>query len=158
MVIAAAALGAIVTVLADREPGFLLGVFVIAGTAAGALAVRPGAAYRIIPAPALAYLPAAAVAGLIKDRATDTSLTGLAISATQWIASGFLEMIAATIVAIAITTVRWQRGRGGPRGPGPYGRAPARQPAADQGPPPAHRRHGRADMHRRSQPAGTGPA
>jgi len=165
MVIAAAALGAVVTAASGSEPGFLLGVFVIAGTAAGALAVRPGAAYRIIPAPALAYLPAAAVAGLIKDRAADTSLTGLAISATQWIASGFLAMIAATVVAIAITAVRWQRGRRGPRGPrgpGPYGRAPGRQPAADEGRPPADRppadrRRGWADMHRPGQPAGSGP-
>jgi len=118
IVIAGAALGAVVTVLSGSDHRFVLGVFLVAGTVAGARAVQPRAVYRIIPVPALAYVVAATVAGPIQDWATDTSLTGLAINATQWIASGFLAMTAATAAAIVITAARWPRSRRGPPGPG----------------------------------------
>jgi hypothetical protein len=98
--------GLLVTLLAGREPGPVLGIFLLAGTAAGALAVRPRAAYLIIPVPALAYLAAAIVAGLVHDRAADTSHTALVISAVQWIASGFLAMSAATLLAIVVAVAR----------------------------------------------------
>lgn len=127
--IGSAALGAVVTVLSGSEPGLVLGVFLVAGTVAGARAVRPRAVYRIIPVPALAYVVAAIVAGLISDRATDTSRAALAISAIQSIASGFLAMAAATVLAIVITAARWPRRRRGPRGPG------YRPPAAGDGSP-----------------------
>jgi hypothetical protein len=104
-----AALGAIVTVAVHTEPGNLLGAFVIAATLAGALAVRRDAVYRVIPAPALAYAAAALLAGLVHDRAADSSRTALAVNAAQWIASGFLTMAAATLLAVAMTAVRWPR-------------------------------------------------
>ncbi|HTP16745.1 MAG TPA: DUF6542 domain-containing protein [Streptosporangiaceae bacterium] len=129
IVIGTAALGAVATVLTGSEPGFVLGVFVVAGTAAAARAVRPGAVYRIIPVPALAYVAAAAIAGLIGGRATDMSVTALAISAAQWIASGFLAMTAATVLAIVMTAARWPWHRRGPRGPS------YRPPAAGTGGP-----------------------
>jgi hypothetical protein len=135
VVIGGAALGAVVTVLSGSEPGFVLGAFLITATIAAALAVRPRAVYRLIPVPALAYVAAAALAGLIHDRATDTSRTAIAIGATQWIASGFLVMTAATLLAIAMTTARWPKRRRGPRGPSyllPTARtgSPRRPPAA----------------------------
>lgn len=111
LVIGGAAAGLLGTLLAGREPGLVLGIFLLAGTAAGALAVRPRAAYLIIPVPALAYLAAAIAAGLIHDRATDTSHTALVISAAQWIASGFLAMSAATLLAIVVAVVRWVAAR-----------------------------------------------
>jgi hypothetical protein len=94
--------------------------------------------YLIIPVPALAYVVAATIAGMIHDRSADTSLTGLAVHAAQWIASGFVAISVATLLAIAVTAVRWP-GRG--RGP------------ADAGPPPpaggADRpRHAQADPRR----------
>jgi hypothetical protein len=107
LVIGGAALGALVTVLTRTEPGNVLAVFLVAGTVAAALAVRARAVYLIIPVPALAYVVAATIAGLIHDRATNTSLTALAIGATQWIASGF----------VAMTAARWPKRRRGPRGP-----------------------------------------
>ena len=119
--IGGAALGAAATAATGSEPGFVLGLLVVAGTAAAARAVRPRAVYRIIPVPALAYVAAAVIAGLIRDRATDTSLTALAISAAQWIASGFLAMTAATVLAIVMTTARLPREparRAAPRPPG----------------------------------------
>jgi hypothetical protein len=136
-VIGGAALGAAVTAVSGSEPGVVLGIFLVAGTLAAALAVQPRAAYRIIPVPALAYLAAAAVTGLIHDRATDTSLTTLVISAGQWIASGFLAMTATTLLAIAITAARWRRSGRGPRGhfyrPPAAAAGSSRRPRADQG-------------------------
>jgi hypothetical protein len=115
LVIGCATLGTLVTVAARTEPGSVLGVLVVAGTAAAALAVRPRAVYVIIPVPALAYVVAASIAGLVHDRAGDTSLTGLAVHVAQWIASGFLAMSVATLLAIAATAMRWPRsGRGRP--------------------------------------------
>ena len=110
-----AAAGLVLTVLTRTEPGALLGIFLFAGTAAGALAVRPRAAYLLIPVPPLAYVAAAILAGLLHDRATDTSHTALALSAAQWIAGGFVAMSAATLLAIVLATARWaadwRRGR-----------------------------------------------
>ena len=104
-------LGLLVTLAAGSGPGAVLGIFVIIGTAAAALAVDPRSVYRILPAPALAYLAAAVIAGLIDDRAVDTSRTGLLISAAQWAAGGFLAMMAATVAAIGIGAIRWDRSR-----------------------------------------------
>ncbi len=111
LVVGSAAIGTVLSVLSRSEPGPVLGVCLVAGTIAAALAVRSRSVYRIIPAPAIAYLAAAIIAGLIHDRATDTSGTALAIRAAQWIAAGFLAMTAATILAIAIAAIRWQRTR-----------------------------------------------
>ena len=99
--------GLLGTVLAGSEPGLALGAGLIVGTAAGAAAVRPRATYMIIPVPALAYVVAATVAGFIHDHAIDTSRTALAVGLTQWIAGGFLIMIAATLLAMAIAVIRW---------------------------------------------------
>lgn len=71
------------TVLTKQEPGGMLGGFLIAGTIAAVLAVRPRAVYLIIPVPALAYPVAAILAGLIRDRAAETSRTALAIGTGQ---------------------------------------------------------------------------
>ena len=111
LVAAGALAGLLGTVLAGSEPGFALGAGVIVGTVAGAVAVRPRSAYVIIPVPALAYVVAAAVAGFIHDHAIDTSRTALAVGLTQWIAGGFLIMIAATLLAMAIAAIRWLASR-----------------------------------------------
>ena len=107
IVLGGAALGALITVLAGTGPGPVLGVSLVAATLAAALAIQPRAVYRIIPVPALAYLSAATVAGLIGDRMASTSHTALAVSAAQWTASGFFPMTVATVLAIAVTAIRW---------------------------------------------------
>jgi hypothetical protein len=114
-VIGSAAVGALITAVARSEPGGVLGVFVVAGTVTAALAVQPRAVYRIIPVPALSYLVAAALAGMIHDRANGTSGTAFAVGATQWIASGFLAMSAATVLAIVLTAARWRSSGRAPR-------------------------------------------
>ncbi len=106
-----AAAGLLVTLLAGRGPGAMLGIFLLAGTAAGVLAVRPRAAYLLIPVPPLAYVVAASLAGLVHDRAADASHAALAISAARWIASGFPAMTAATLLAIGVATAGWVAAR-----------------------------------------------
>jgi hypothetical protein len=107
LVIAGTLAGLVGTVLAGSEPGLALDAGLIVGTVAGAIAVRPQAAYVIIPVPALAYVVAASVAGFVHDHAIDTSRAALAVGLTQWIAGGFLIMIAATLLAMAIAAIRW---------------------------------------------------
>lgn len=129
LVIAATALGALLTVLTGGQPGFLLGAFLVAGTAAGALSVARRAVYQVIPVPALAYVAAAILAVLATGQAAGTSRTALALTVIQAVASGFDAMIAATLLAIVITAARWPPGSRGPRRPG------YRPPAAGTGRP-----------------------
>jgi hypothetical protein len=120
-VIFGALAGGLLTVLAGSEPGWLLGLFVIIATAAGASAVRRTSAYIVIPVPALAYFVIAVIAGLIHDRGVDTSRAILFVNAVQWIAGGFFWMCLATIIAIAIAIGRWLlTGRAGYRAGGSW--------------------------------------
>ena len=107
LVAASAVAGTLVTVLTGRDPGFALGLLVVIGTIAACLAVRARGVYWIVPAPALAYLAGAVIAGLVHDRAADTSSTQLTVNAARWIASGFLAMAVATALAAGIAAVRW---------------------------------------------------
>ena len=116
-VIGATVLGLLITVLVGSEPGVILSVFLIVGTVAAALAVRPGAVYLIFPVPAPAYALAAIIAGLVHDRGVDTSNTALTLSAAQWIATGFIPMIIATGLAMLIALYRWLRATRSPAGP-----------------------------------------
>lgn len=106
---AAALLGMVITVLSGRDPGLILGIFLIAGSIVAALAVRPGASYLIFPVPALAYAVTAVVAGLIHDHGADTSRTALVLNVGQWIAAGFIPMTVATALTVLIAGFRWLR-------------------------------------------------
>ena len=116
VIVASAAIGAVLTVAAHGPPGPLLGLFVVAGTVAAALAIRPRDGRMILPVPALSYLVAALTSGILSDRAADSSRTAMAIAAAQWIADGFFAMALATVLAAAITTVRWYLWRHSGRG------------------------------------------
>jgi hypothetical protein len=121
VIVASAAIGAIATMVARSTPGVLLGLFVVAGTMAAALAVRPRTGWMILPVPVLSYLVAALISGVVHNRSADSSKTALAIGAAQWIANGFFAMALATVLAAAITTARWylwRRGRPATRDPG----------------------------------------
>ena len=100
-------MGTIATMVARSTPGLLLGIFVIAGTVTAALAVRPSAGRTIVPVPALAYLMAALISGVVFNRSAASSKAALAIGAAQWIADGFFAMVLATVLAVVITVVRW---------------------------------------------------
>ena len=79
--ISGAAIGTVITVLTGREPGFALGFFLVIATLAASFAVQADVVYRIIPAPALAYLAGAVIAGLLHDGATGTSRSANAMRA-----------------------------------------------------------------------------
>ena len=130
IVAASTALGASATMLTGKEPGSILGVFVIVGTVAAAVAVRPRAGRAIIPVPALSYLIAAMVTGVIYEHSADISKTALAINAAQWIANGFFAMVLATVLAAVLVTVRWTLWRH--QRPVSPGRARAARPPTDQ--------------------------
>jgi hypothetical protein len=106
IIVASAAVGTIVTMVTRSAPGFLLGLFVEAGTVVAALAVRPRAGRLIFPVPVLSYLVGALISGFVFNR-SGTSKTALAIGAAQWVANGFFAMALATVLAVAIVTVRW---------------------------------------------------
>src|SRR5207248_11655246 len=107
IIVSSAAVGTIATMVSRSTPGFLLGFFVTAGTVAAALAVRPSAGRTIVPVPALAYLVAALISGVVFNRSAATSKAALAIGAAQWVADGFFAMVLATLLAITITVARW---------------------------------------------------
>jgi len=106
IIVASAAVGTIATMVTRSAPGFLLGLFVEAGTVVAALAVRPRAGRMIFPVPVLSYLVGALISGFVFNR-SGTSKTALAIGAAQWVANGFFAMALATVLAVAIVAVRW---------------------------------------------------
>lgn len=111
VIVFGAGLGVIATIITGREPGVVLGALVITATLIAGLAVRTDAVHVIIPVPALAYLAAGLIAGLVHDRSAISTRSALAADALQWIASGFLAITAATVVAIVLTTARRLRAR-----------------------------------------------
>jgi len=132
VIVGSAMIGAIATIVTKSQPGSVLGLSVLAGTVAAALTVQPRTGRVIFPVPALSYLVAALGAGVVYDRSADK--TQIAVGAAQWIASGFFVMVLATLLAIALTTVRWfmwrrdQPGPVPPDWPDPGRAAPRPQP------------------------------
>jgi hypothetical protein len=104
-------LGIIFTLMADQEPGTLLGVFIIVGSIAAALVIKRGRIYLLFPAPALAFFVGAIVAGKVHDAKLGSSTAGLASGFTQWIAGIFFPAVIATILVLLIGGGRWVLGR-----------------------------------------------
>jgi hypothetical protein len=135
VIVGSAMIGAIATIVTKSQPGSVLGLSVLAGTVAAALTVQPRTGRLIFPVPALSYLIAALGAGVVYDRSADK--TQIAVGAAQWIASGFFVMVLATLLAIALTTVRWfmwRRDQPGPVPPDPGRPAPRPQPGSGRPP------------------------
>jgi hypothetical protein len=107
IVAAATLLGVIATILLKKDPGTLLGGFILVGTVIAGFAVRYNVVYGLIPVPALAYVIGAMVPGYIHERAVITGHLELAAHAAEWIGFGFLSMIAGTIAAIVVTIGRY---------------------------------------------------
>ena len=132
-------IGTIATIVTRAEPGSVLGLFVLAGTVAAALTVQPRTGRLIFPVPALCYLIGAVVSGVAYERSANK--TELAVGAAQWIANGFFVMVLSTLLAIALTTVRWfmwrrdQRGPVSPDWPGQAPVAPQRGSLAERADP-----------------------
>ncbi|HEY6315041.1 MAG TPA: DUF6542 domain-containing protein [Streptosporangiaceae bacterium] len=138
VIVGSAMIGAIATIVTKSQPGSVLGLSVLAGTVAAALTVQPRTGRLIFPVPALSYLIAALGAGVVYDRSADK--TQIAVGAAQWIANGFFVMVLATLLAIALTTVRWfmwrrdQPGPVPPDWPDPGRTAPRPQPGSGRPP------------------------
>ncbi|HXT94161.1 MAG TPA: DUF6542 domain-containing protein [Trebonia sp.] len=145
-----ALLGIIFTVLADQEPGNLLGFFIIMGAIAAVLGIQRGKVYLLFPVPALAFFVAAAVAGKVHDAKLGSSTAGTAAGLTQWIAGIFFPAVVATILVLLIGGGRWLLGRQlitgqsmlAPGGPPPRAPRPA---AREPRPAPRPRRPARND-------------
>jgi Domain of unknown function (DUF6542) len=157
ILLAAALLGVVGTVLTGREPGFLLGFCTIVGSIVAAAGIRRGRLYMLLPLPALAFFFGAVITGAFHDRGVDTSTTEIGVNFLQWIANVFFAMCAATILVVVIAGGRWLLSRqliagqfpmsGGGTGtgtspgprprPGPSPRAagprPGREPRDEQG-------------------------
>jgi len=137
---AAALLGVIFTLVAGKDPGFLIGLFVTIGAAIATLGVRRGGVYLFFPLPALATFVAAVLTGKVHDAQLASSATGTAVGFLQWIAGVFYPMCAATIVVLLIGGARWLLARqlvtgqftmsGGRPGPGERSVPSARRPVA----------------------------
>ena len=115
VIFCSAVIGAVATIVTKSQPGSVLALFVLAGTVAAALTVQPRTGRLIFPVPALSYLIAALASGVAYDRSA--SKTEILVGAAQWIASGFFVMVLATLLAIALTTVRWYMWRRDQRDP-----------------------------------------
>jgi hypothetical protein len=136
LVLAAALIGVVATLVLKQEPGATLGVAIFAGTVIAGLGANYRAAYLIIPVPALTYLVSAFCAGYIHDKSQITGHVELAVHSAEWIGNGFSWMLVATVAAIVVAVGRWLwarqdmlRGHGTGPGPVPSGRQPdARRP------------------------------
>ena len=117
VILGSGVIGTIATIVTRAQPGSVLGLAVLAGTVAAALTVQPRTGRLIFPVPALSYLAGALASGVVYDRSSNK--TELAVGAAQWIANGFFVMVLATLLAIALTTVRWFMWRRDQRGPVP---------------------------------------
>jgi Domain of unknown function (DUF6542) len=107
VLIGAAVLGVAVTVIAGKEPGILLGGFVIVGSLAAVLGVRRGAIYLFFPMPALAFFVGAVAAGAIHDRQDIATTIGLSAHFPQWVAGIFWPAVVATILVLLVGGGRW---------------------------------------------------
>lgn len=107
ILLGATLLGVAGTIVTHREPGGLLGFFVILGAVIATLAIRRRRLHILIPLPALMIFVGAVVTGAVHDRGADSSLTEMGANSLQWIASVFFVMCAATIVVLVIAGARW---------------------------------------------------
>jgi hypothetical protein len=107
ILLAATVLGIAGTIATGREPGSVLGFFVIVGSVLAALSIRRRRVHMILPLPALLLFIGAVVTGAAHDRAVDTSTTEIGVNFLQWIADVFFAMCVATILVLVIIGARW---------------------------------------------------
>ena len=107
IMLTAALLGVLGTLLTGSEPGKLLSYLLIIGSVLAAVGIRRRSLYLLIPLPALTFFICAVITGAVKDSSIDTSKTELGLTFLQWIASVFFAMCAATILVLLISAGRW---------------------------------------------------
>jgi len=127
----------IATIVIGHEPGYLIGLFLVVGSAIAALGARR-AAHRLIPVPALSYLVTTTVAGTVHDQHNLTDTKEFLTSFLTWIGSAFFALVWATVSIIVIAIVggviRWRRGASPPGAAGARAPRPAEVQRPGQGP------------------------
>jgi len=161
ILVAFALVSVIATIVVNRDPGFLIGLFLIIGSVIAALGSRR-AVHRLIPVPALTYLVTTTVVGAVHDRTNLSDTKEFATSFLTWIGSAFFALAWATGLVVVIAIVRgiiaWRRGANRPspassRGPRPAD-APRPAPASGRDAPGATSRSPRAPWHASQDPYG----
>jgi hypothetical protein len=107
----AALIGVLLSLAADKDPGMLLGFFVIVGSIAAVLGIRRNLVYLVFPAPALTLFVSAILLGKIHDAKLSSSTAGLASGFAQWIAGIFVPAMLATVIVVLVGGGRWLLGR-----------------------------------------------
>jgi hypothetical protein len=112
LVVAASALiGILLSLAAGKDPGLLLGFFIIVGSIVAVLGIRRDSVYLVFPIPALTLFVSAIVVGKVHDAKLSSSTAGLGAAFLQWIASIFDPAVAATVLVALIGGGRWLLGR-----------------------------------------------
>jgi hypothetical protein len=128
-----AALSLVGTIVIGRDPGFLIAFLLVVGTVVAAVGVERRAVHKLIPLPALCYLVTTTVAGTVHDWSFLNDSKELITSFLTWIGSGFFGLVAAIVLVVLITFIRWLASRllvsgqlpPAPSGPGRTGSGPA---------------------------------
>lgn len=107
ILLGAAVVGVVGTLMAGTEPGNMLGLLIIIGSVLAALGIRRRAIYLLIPLPALALFCSAVLTGYVHDNSIETTKAELGATFLQWIANVFVAMCAATILVLVIGAGRW---------------------------------------------------
>jgi hypothetical protein len=104
---AVALVGLVATIAIGHDPGFLIGAMLVVGSLVAAAGARRRSVHTLIPLPAMCYLVMAVVGGVAKDHAHLNDSKEFATNFLTWIGGGFFGLVAATVLLVLITFVRW---------------------------------------------------
>ena len=107
VLVAVALVGLVGTIIIGHDPGFLIGVSLVVGSVVAAIGAQRRAVHQLIPLPALSYLVISTVAGTANDWSNLDDSKEFATSFLTWIGGGFVGLVAATVLVVLITFVRW---------------------------------------------------
>jgi hypothetical protein len=100
------AVGALLDGLISGGPGLILDLSLVFGAVTAAFVIEPRLTWLVIPMPPLVFVVMAFAAGVAGDATSTQSATRLAAAAGTWTAKGFIAMAAATLLVIAIASIR----------------------------------------------------
>jgi hypothetical protein len=100
------AVGALLDGLISGGPGLILDLSLVFGAVTAAFVIEPQLTWLVIPMPPLVFVVMAFAAGVVGDATSTQSATRLATAAGTWTAKGFIAMAAATLLVIAIASIR----------------------------------------------------
>jgi len=107
VLLAAALLGMVATIVVGRDPGFLIGLLIIVGSVIAAFGARRRAVHKLLPLPALSYLVTTTIAGMVHERANLNNSKEYVTSFLTWIGSAFFAVVWATVLVAVISLARW---------------------------------------------------